>query len=181
MVEPLGGDEERLEMGHELLEGAKSLDAKGRCWAIGTATIGLATLRPRKMPTIVFGLAVALLASNPALDAPSAMTADYLFETGLAGSKRSAASALAAAPNQFHIRDFNLLTVVTCAETDTWTAPVLAIGFANTWSPLGKVTARGDSLQIEAPIAPVYLAPVFLAAAAWVALLSFDAPASSAV
>ena len=93
-----------------------------------------------------------------------------------------AAKALANAPGQFKVRDFAVVSVVTCSATDTWTAPVVALGAANAWAPLGAVSlGAGDSIQVEAPLAPLYLVPALLAAAAWLALGVFDAPASARI
>ena len=61
-------------------------------------------------------------------------------------------------------------------------AAVVALGAANAWAPLGAVSlGAGDSIQVEAPLAPLYLVPALLAAAAWLALGVFDAPASARI
>lgn len=129
------------------------------------------------------GLAAGLLATNPALDAPPGpLNAAALAATGLVRGPRDGAAVLAAAQgHHFRVRDFAVLSVVTCSEADTWTSPVLAAGAAGFWQPFGAVAASSAGLRVEAPVAPLYLAPLFLAVAAWVALKSFDAPSTAAI
>ena len=163
-----------------------TLDAKGRAALLCGGTAAYAFFRPPpRAPIYAAGLVLAALATNPAVvDAPpgGAVTADYLVKAGLASSRRVAAKALANAPGQFKVRDFAVVSVVTCSATDTWTAPVVALGAANAWAPLGAVSlGAGDSIQVEAPLAPLYLVPALLAAAAWLALGVFDAPASARI
>ena len=156
-----------------------SLDARARAALVGVATLGYSTFRPPpRAPIVAVGLLVAAALTNPAFEADAAgdATAETLFDAGLVTSRRVAQRVIANAPGQFKVRDFVFLSVISCATTDTWTAPVVALGAGSIWTPLGAVSASGDNIQVEAPIAPLYLVPAGLAAAAWFALKLFDAP-----
>ena len=69
-----------------------------------------------------------------------------------------------------------MLSVVVYAPTDTWAAPVLAVGGFGTWFPLGSVSTRGEGeLVVDARTFPLYLVAAGLAFVAWAAFGYVDA------
>jgi len=155
-------------------------DATGRLSLVGAATAFGACLRPRAAPVLALGALAALAVSNPALEA-SKVDAALLVDAGVAASRASAASILAAQPGHFRLHDFSLVSAVVHSPQESWTGQVLAVGAAGRWYALGTMRTVGDMLEIHAHACPLYLVAVGLAVVAWAALTYFDAPPSAFV
>ena len=104
-----------------------STQATGRLSLVGAATAFCACLRPRTAPVLALGALAALAVSNPALEA-SKVDAALLVDAGVAASRASAASILAAQPGHFRLHDFSLVSAVVHSPQESWTGQVLAVG-----------------------------------------------------
>ena len=111
-----------------VLEGIGDLmrrnDATGRLSLVGAATAFCACLRPRAAPVLALGALAALAVSNPALEA-SKVDAALLVDAGVAASRTSATSILAAQPGHFRLHDFSLVSAVVHSPQESWTGQVL--------------------------------------------------------
>ena len=99
-------------------------DATGRLSLVGAATAFCACLRPRTAPVLALGALAALAVSNPALEA-SKVDAALLVDAGVAASRASAASILAAQPGHLRLHDFSLVSAVVYSPQESWTGQVL--------------------------------------------------------
>ena len=81
----------------------------------------------RAAPVLALGALAALAVSNPALEA-SKVDAGLLVDAGVAASRTSAASILAAQPGHFRLHDFSLVSAVVHLAPGSWTGQVLAVG-----------------------------------------------------
>ncbi len=104
-----------------------STQATGRLSLVGAATAFGACLRPRTAPVLALGALAALAVSNPALEA-SKVDAALLVDAGVAASRVSASSILAAQPGHFRLHDFSLVSAVVHSPQESWTGQVLAVG-----------------------------------------------------
>ena len=102
-------------------------DATGRLSLVGAATAFCACLRPRAAPVLALGALAALAVSNPALEVGK-VDAALLVNAGVAASRTSATSILAAQPGHFRLHDFSLVSAVVHSPQESWTGQVLAVG-----------------------------------------------------
>jgi len=159
------------------VETVRRNDVRGRLVGIGAATAFAATLRPRAGPVLAVGTVAAALATNPGMDTSGVVDAGLLRAAGLA-TRRDAAKVVEMAPGQLRVHDFSLLSAVAYAPTDTWGAPVLAVGAFGRWCPLASIRVRGEVVEVEASTFPLYLVAAGLAGLAWLGLSYFDAAPS---
>ena len=129
---------------------------------------------------LALGALAALAVSNPALEVGK-VDAGLLVDAGVAASRASAASILAAQPGHFRLHDFRgrscptggaaLAPGVEHAQDGPGSLPWESRIGGTPWARCARWATR----EIHAHACPLYLVAVGLASVAWAALTYFDA------